>query len=241
MKETKIIRDVLVTRSTTWPNYGCSVDGRVFRWDYEKEMSVGMLRGEHSKNYPCVRVSHNCKASWANVHVMLAECYLENDDPINKVDVNHINGNKKDYRLENLEWCTKSQNQRHALDSSLKQKGEELYNSQLSNDQVHIICQELQSGALVNDLAKKFDVSKDIVRKIKDGSTYFHIRTLYPINHSYRQDFSESTVRWVCEQIVKGFSDKKISEMSENKKLVTIEVKRVRNKIRYRHISDEYF
>lgn len=240
MKEKKI-QGVIVRQSTQWPNYGCSQDGRVFRWDREKEMKVGMLRGDDPRNYPCVRVCHNNTASWANVHVMLAECWIHNASPLTKLDVNHIDGDKQNYCLSNLEWVTKSQNQRHALDTGLKQKGQDLYNSQLTNTQVHIICQELQGGARAKDLALKYETSVDIIRKIKDGSTYFHIRTLYPMEHNYKKDFSEATVRWVCDQIIQGFSDKAISEKSTNKDLVIIEVKRIRNKIRYKHISDEYF
>jgi len=240
MKESKIIQDVLVIRSSLFPNYGCSACGRAFRWDREKEMSVGMGRGEKHQ-YPVFRVCHNNKPSWASMHVVVADCWIENDDPVNKTEVNHKNGNKKDYSVSNLEWCTKSQNQRHAIETGLKQRSEELYNSQLTETQVHLICQKLQQGARVIDLSEEFEVSKDIIRKIKDGSTYFHIRTLYPINHAYKKDFSESTVRWVCDKIVQGFADKRISEMSENKDMVTIEVKRIRNKIRYRYISDEYF
>lgn len=193
------------------------------------------------KDYPTFRACHENNPSNVRVHVIVAECWLFNDDPKIKVDINHINGNKKDPRLENLEWVTKSQNQRHALEAGLKQKGDELYNSQLSNDEVHLICQKLQGGARAKDLAEEFDVSADIIRKIKDGSTYFHIRQMYPMDHKYRKDFSESTVRWVCDQIIKGYSDKSISEMSTNKDLVIIEIKRIRNKIRYRYITDEYF
>ena len=242
MKESKIIDGVEVRRSEKWPNYGCSECGRAFRWEWEREMSVGLLRGDKDGNgYPCFRVSHNCKASWAPIHAIIAECWIYNDDPVNKVEVNHINGDKKDYNVSNLEWVTKSQNQLHAIKTGLKQKGEDLYNAQLTETQVHIICQKLQQGARPKDLAEEFEISVDIVRKIKDGSAYFHIRTLYPIDHKYRKDFSEATVRWVCDQIVKGLSDKQISENSTNKDLVIIEIKRIRNKIRYRYISDEYF
>lgn len=234
----KMIRGIEVSRSIRWPNYGVSKCGRAFRWDTEKEMKVGMLT---AGDYPVFRVSHGGKASWACIHYAIMDCWVENPNPELYVEVNHLNGDKMDYLFSNLEWSTKSQNQRHAIETGLKGKGDQLYNGTLSDTLVHIICQELQDGCFPNDVARKHEVSPHVVRKIRDGSTYFHIRSLYPIEHKFKSHFSESTVRWVCERIVDGYADKKISEMATNPKLVTIEVKRIRNKIRYRTISDDYF
>ena len=44
------------------------------------------------------------------LHRIFAKAFIKNDDPINKTVVDHINGNRMDYRLENLRWCTITQN-----------------------------------------------------------------------------------------------------------------------------------
>ena len=43
-------------------------------------------------------------------HRLLAEYFIENDDPINKTVVHHINGCTQDNRLENLEWVSQQEN-----------------------------------------------------------------------------------------------------------------------------------
>jgi hypothetical protein len=54
----------------------------------------------------------------SKIHKALAECFIPN--PENKPTVNHKNGDKHDYDLDNLEWATYGENNIHAVNTGLR-------------------------------------------------------------------------------------------------------------------------
>lgn len=67
--------------------------------------------------YLTIKLSKHGKDSTQYVHRLLALAFIPN--PMNKQYVNHINGNKLDNRLENLEWVDHSENMKHAFRTGL--------------------------------------------------------------------------------------------------------------------------
>jgi hypothetical protein len=67
--------------------------------------------------YPFVKLSKDGKDYSFYIHRLVAEAFTDN--PENKPYVNHINGDKLDYSLGNLEWVTASENRNHALETGL--------------------------------------------------------------------------------------------------------------------------
>lgn len=55
-------------------------------------------------------------------HRLVAEHFIHNDDIENKKFVNHIDGDKSNNTVDNLEWVTQSENEKHAFKTGLKHK-----------------------------------------------------------------------------------------------------------------------
>ena len=67
--------------------------------------------------YCFVALRKNDKDKNYSVHRLVAQAFIPN--PSNLSDVNHIDGNKLNNNIDNLEWCTRSQNLKHALQIGL--------------------------------------------------------------------------------------------------------------------------
>ncbi len=67
--------------------------------------------------YIQVNLSKEGKTTTTFIHILLAKAFIPN--PLNKSEVNHINGIKTDNRIENLEWVTHSENMLHAYKMGL--------------------------------------------------------------------------------------------------------------------------
>lgn len=68
--------------------------------------------------YREVLLSENGKTKNYLVHRLIAETFIAN--PENKPFVNHKDGNKQNNSIENLEWCTRSENAKHSYKNGLQ-------------------------------------------------------------------------------------------------------------------------
>lgn len=99
--------------------YQISNLGNIRSLNYHREKRIRELSKLKMPNgYETVKICINGKVKRYSLHRLVAEAFIPNSE--NKKQVNHINGIKNDNRVENLEWCTQSENQLHAVRNGLQ-------------------------------------------------------------------------------------------------------------------------
>lgn len=83
-----------------------------------KRISLLKPATDGSGYFRCALSKNNILTTF-KVHRLVAQAFIPN--PNNYPQINHIDGNKKNNRVENLEWCTNSMNQIHAYSNNLNQ------------------------------------------------------------------------------------------------------------------------
>ena len=105
-------------------------DGTIHKRYADGEMKV--VRDIYKPNgYKIVWITIDGKQKILLAHRIVAKTYLPN--PENKPQVNHIDGNKLNNRLNNLEWCTDSDNKKHAYKTGLMTPGNQ-YSKRIKQD-----------------------------------------------------------------------------------------------------------
>lgn len=142
-----------------------------------KMMPSKILRQNTSKGYLTIIFYKNDDfRQKRQSHSVVAERFIPN--PENKPQVNHKNGIKWDNRVENLEWATASENQRHALINGLRAKaqGENSNLSKLTNDDIYKIRElYLTKKYRQCDLAKMFSMDLHSISNILLAKGWKHL------------------------------------------------------------------
>lgn len=97
------------------------------------------------------------KNTTLTVHRLVALHFLPN--PYQHPQINHKNGNKRDNRVENLEWCTSKQNINHAFETGLR-------SGYMSADDKEIYLNRVLNGEQVKDIGKEIERAPETLSKM---------------------------------------------------------------------------
>lgn len=160
-----------------FPGYHVNSNGDVISFRrYGKITDKALLMKTYVSNsgYLCVKLRNNNIVHTCTIHRLIASSFVPNRH--NKPHINHINGNKLDNSVENLEWCTPSENIIHAIKTMGHYIGKNNGMSVLNSEKVLEIRRLLASKVPQRKIAKMFGVTKGAIGCIKSGITWKHVQ-----------------------------------------------------------------
>lgn len=110
------------------------------------------------------------------LHRILAECFVENPNGYNVV--NHIDGNKGNCSISNLEWCTSSFNNKHAFETGLKEitlRQKYLHykrNLKWTDEDIRNWKYDRGQGLTLQEIADKYGTCISVVSHYTNGSRF---------------------------------------------------------------------
>lgn len=110
-----------------------------------------------------------------SVHRIVALTFLP---PVEgKLHVNHIDGNRLNNSLDNLEWCTPQENVEHSVKTGLHRvaQGSDCGNAKLTEENVREIKELLKTGLSQSKIGRLFNISQPIICEINTGKIWRYV------------------------------------------------------------------
>ena len=150
-------------------DYYVTDDGRVWSDRTQKFLSFQYDKNGYVKIQ--MRSTDNCSHRYS-VHRLVMEnfCPVENMD---KLQVNHKDGNKTNNRLENLEWVTCEENIHHAIQNNLRAPING--SAKLTEEQVKEIYIRAKNGETNVKLSKEYHINPDQIGRIRNKLSWKNV------------------------------------------------------------------
>lgn len=210
--------------------YGVSKDGSVYNVNTDTLLKTHM-RGK----YPGVQFGKGDTRCSYLVHRLVALSWVPNPDK--KPEVHHKDRNKLNYHYSNLQWVTREEHTEHTE----RLVGEANQQTTLTEAQVIEICNLLIDGLRNIDLARKYNVSKGVIARIKTKRSWNYITDTYNFDvKPVSKRLSEDTIQWICSELQRGVTMKQVVSISRNKSVIYDTVRKIYHRKTYLSISKNY-
>lgn len=133
-----------------FPNYKVDSEGRVYN-----NQGNELRQTKNRSGYLVVKLCRDGFEKQCSVHRLVASAFYDNPDQ--SLEVNHIDGNKENNHIGNLEWVTRSENLKHAYNHGLRKS--------------HLTIDDRRKGASIIK-----EISSRPVRVIETGRIYPSLR-----------------------------------------------------------------
>jgi hypothetical protein len=135
-----------------------------------------IVTGSNSHGYRRVILKKDRIRLQIDIHVLVARAFIPN--PNNYPQVNHIDANRSNNEVSNLEWCNRSMNAIHAYKLGLLKttKGSERSTAKLTEDKIMAMREMYKTGLFTMCmLARDFSVAKTTVQNIINKTRWAHV------------------------------------------------------------------
>lgn len=149
-----------------FPNYSIKPTGKVYSYSSNRYLKLKLTNA----GYYSVVLSHNGTTKTFLVHRLVALEFIEN--PLNLPEVNHIDGNKLNNNVNNLEWVTAKENTQKAFQNGQRTiaYGEQASQTKFTDDQILQVFRDYKAGlGSYKYLAQQLGTSSDNICNIKAG------------------------------------------------------------------------
>lgn len=124
--------------------------------------------------YACVTFRSPTKNAYYTIHRLVAITFILNLE--SKLEVNHIDGNKLNNHINNLEWCTNRENIEHAVKIGLSNfVGENNPRATISESEVIRIKEFINFGLKTCSIRRLTGISESKIQMIRDGKAWRHV------------------------------------------------------------------
>jgi len=195
-----------------------------------------------------LKINNDTKKLNTALHIIVANVFLKNekqekqkDYPNIKLEVNHIDGNKKNNKKDNLEWLTHSENVKHAISEGLIDKNNRVKSASMSIIYINENNEETkyESVNIASDKLKVFrgTISSILTGKRKKGilNRRNGLGKLY-LNFKYYEEISEGEQWKDCSSINNNFKHILVSSLGNIKNINTNRILKGTSDNRYKRV-----